>query len=1251
MYVSQFGHGLKFSQLAVRLLALLAVAAGWPQLSYSARIDAKEAATLIDKGTVPFFPWAEPKPIVDSDPLDPIAAKNVRVATDAPASQTWVAVYHTGNPNDNGTTPPVGQYSNLMVSYSNDDGGTWEQPFSIPVPDSETDYNFRPDIATDSIGDYVVVFEALTYSGPQLYKTVSADSGQTWDVPSPLGSFANNNNPRNASIGTDGFGKYMVTWVADADLGGTPGVNIAYSSDSGANWQLRQRIPGTGVARPQVRCNPGDEVDIGPLWVVTYQEASGDIDSKYAASNDDGVNWAFSTINTDAGADSKDDYVARIDYSPTNNTWAAVWGARSSGGIYDVYTARASQADFNVSDGGLVWSPPVQITNGVLFLAPQFADPWIATDDAGDWMAIWSAALNDVAGNPPRDVFSAVSTDDAASFGSPSSIDFDFQTSQPRWLNPVIASNLSGRWLAMWQNIRAPAQDENSPQTAVPWYSTTFLPLDDNYVDVEIKATNVNDGAPIFAGTTSASDFFVDFAVTNYGIQTAYNVQVSVNPDAPIVALVFEDTGSGAFILSTPAFPSPDVTGTYAELAPGQTETFRITFRSDTGGQYNIVSNALPETIDGDPAVDVDQSNNINVLTKVTIEGARTLADLRLTKTAYPDPAIIGEYLGYTITVRNLSSETANGVVVTDPLPAGLRFNYASVSSSPEGSWSVVNDGSNPSGNVTLVGNLGAIPAGARATFVIATTPLVGATAASNTACVDFAGGDPDFTNNCATASVQIIGGTGSGADLSLVMSSTVTTATQGTSVTYSLRVVNGGPSTATGVTINDTLPASVSYTGEFHTQGNVTRNGNVITANIGTLGAGRVATVNISVIPTTVGTISNTAQVVPLATDPDTSNNSSTKQITVTAANPATVANVGITKTANPSPGNVGSPLSYTLQVNNAGPAVAANVQIQDMLPPEVAFVSSTPTESSYANGLVTYRLASLAVGGTATFQIATNAIAGGVAVNTASISSDNPDLTPSNNVATISTIINGGSGPATNADLALSSSVTPTSTTVGNAIFWTLVATNNGPQSAASILVNTTLPNTVTFVSATGPGGSATPIGNSLAVPIPVLGPGASANVTIALVPLAAGSLTLTANITGNVNDSVAGNNSATSIVPVTGGTTFDLLGTWTKLRKKSKLSLVPTWTIKGTLSVQNLRQTLLIAAPVHFYLSTDSVFDASDTLVGAKIYKKIKPGKTKKKSVSVKLTSDPIGQYLIAVINPTGSGIENTVPILLP
>ncbi len=114
----------------------------------------------------------------------------------------------------------------------------------------------------------------------------------------------------------------------------------------------------------------------------------------------------------------------------------------------------------------------------------------------------------------------------------------------------------------------------------------------------------------------------------------------------------------------------------------------------------------------------------------------------------------------------------------------------------------------------------------------------------------------------------------------------------------------------------------------------------------------------------------------------------------------------LSVTKTDSPDPVNVGDDLTYVINVTNHGPE-STDVTLTDTLPPQVTFVSATPSQGSCneAGGTVTCNLGTMASGGSATVTIVVNVPlttpAGTVLRNTAQVNGARPDPDLSNNTS----------------------------------------------------------------------------------------------------------------------------------------------------------------------------------------------------------------------------------------------------------
>jgi uncharacterized repeat protein (TIGR01451 family) len=93
--------------------------------------------------------------------------------------------------------------------------------------------------------------------------------------------------------------------------------------------------------------------------------------------------------------------------------------------------------------------------------------------------------------------------------------------------------------------------------------------------------------------------------------------------------------------------------------------------------------------------------------------------------------------------------------------------------------------------------------------------------------------------------------------------------------LTYTITTTNNGPSSATGVTLTDTLAAGLTFVSATPSQGTCSGNVPPITCPLGTLAPGASATVTVVVTPTASGGYPNTASVLAAQPDFNTGNNS----------------------------------------------------------------------------------------------------------------------------------------------------------------------------------------------------------------------------------------------------------------------------------------------------------------------------------------------------------------------------------------
>ncbi|MGY0040709.1 DUF11 domain-containing protein [Pedobacter sp. NJ-S-72] len=376
--------------------------------------------------------------------------------------------------------------------------------------------------------------------------------------------------------------------------------------------------------------------------------------------------------------------------------------------------------------------------------------------------------------------------------------------------------------------------------------------------------------------------------------------------------------------------------------------------------------------------------------------------------------------------------------------------------------------------------------------------------------------GNPQGAGDAATLGVSL----NTPIDLSIAKTQSSPSPAIGSNMTFTLTASNLGNNNATGVTVNDILPAGYTFVSATPSAGTYTPGTGVW--NIGGLATGTNATLSIVAKVNLTGPYSNTATITGNEDDPVSTNNTST----ITPV-PVLRTDRQITKTVDNSTPAVGSNVVFTLNALNNGPSPATGVTVTDVLPAGYTFVSNTtPTVGTFNNLLGIWTIGNLAsaAGGNMTITAQVNAT--GPYTNTATIAGTETDLVAGNNSSPITPV------PVPTSDRSISKSVNNITPAVGSNVVFTLTATNNGPSTSTGTTVTDLLPTGYAFVNAIPSAGtynSGTGVWT-----IGSLANGASSTLAITATVKATGTYANTATITGTENDPATGNNSMT-ITPV--------------------------------------------------------------------------------------------------------------------
>ncbi|MDQ2829695.1 MAG: DUF11 domain-containing protein, partial [Chloroflexota bacterium] len=500
-------------------------------------------------------------------------------------------------------------------------------------------------------------------------------------------------------------------------------------------------------------------------------------------------------------------------------------------------------------------------------------------------------------------------------------------------------------------------------------------------------------------------------------------------------------------------------------LAANHSATFALVVLADQGVLTGTVLSAASTA--GSQTTDPIAANN----TATATADATTSADLGVTSSLAPSPAVAGQTLIDTVTVTNTGPSAAAAPVVTTTIPAGTTFQGVT----HPGDWTCTTPNGGGTGTVLCTPNSGRLAAGASAQFVL--TLGVPASVPNNssigvTTTTGSQTNDPNQTNNASTATVTVA----TVADLT-VSDAASSPVVAGQDVTYTTTLVNNGPSDAPNVVVTATVPAGTtfgSFTASGWTCGQPNASG-VVTCTAATLPAGQSVSFPLVVhaaasVPATVTLRSDTGAA--NAYDPDTSNNTAHADAQVSS-----VADLAVTFAAAPNP-VAGQNVTYTAALTNTGPSNAAGAVFTATIPAGATFQSATastgwactPTTPGSASVVSCQpNGGSLAAGAHATvaFQlaIAPSASLDATLDSTATVSSASGDSTLADNSVMTTAAV------TTSADLYVTGvTAVPNPATAGQDVTYATTFGNYGPSDATGAVLTMTVPAGTTFVSADG-------------------------------------------------------------------------------------------------------------------------------------------------------------------------------------
>ncbi|MGQ4583607.1 DUF7507 domain-containing protein [Lysobacter sp. F60174L2] len=306
----------------------------------------------------------------------------------------------------------------------------------------------------------------------------------------------------------------------------------------------------------------------------------------------------------------------------------------------------------------------------------------------------------------------------------------------------------------------------------------------------DVSVTKDDGSATYVPGTTTT----YSVVVTNNGVLAASDVLIS-DPEPTGPAATF--TSWTCTATGTATCPNASGSGSIAETAPslpgGDSLIYSVVADIPSDALGPLTNEASVSASSPDP----DTGNN----TASDTNAAEPTADLSITKTGSPDPALPGQPFGWTVTVDNLGPSDAPATT-SDTVPSevtGLSVGGA--------------DGASCTVTGQLVAcDFGSVPAGTSRTYTITGDLDASATGSVDNTATVTAGGtvtDPVPGNDTSTSITPVIDSSNSVAKTASPASGTVVAV--GDTIAYTLTTTVSGASTTDPIVLTDTLDAGLS--------------------------------------------------------------------------------------------------------------------------------------------------------------------------------------------------------------------------------------------------------------------------------------------------------------------------------------------------------------------------------------------------------------------------------------------------------
>ncbi len=357
----------------------------------------------------------------------------------------WLAAWFARG-SAGGTT---GTDNDILLARSVDAGANWSNPTPLNNDaGSDQAFDLFPALATDRQGRWVAAWARTDGADSDIFFARSIDNGNHWSTPAPLNAIAATGvSAASPSVATDGHGNWVVAWNSADSLGNTIGTEgdilVSRSTDNGASWT--DPVPlNTNAGMDTGGDGYVDIVTDGlGVWLAVWQSndplgnsIGPDNNILFARSLNNGVSWTAPAALNSNAASDVADDEHARIATDGAGNWVAVWQTD------EILVAHSI-------DNGANWSSPAPLNAGA---ADDRLQPHVATEGAGNWIAVWADEHIVGPNDYTIDILLSRSIDNGANWSSPAKVPGDAGHDSDDEPFAAIATDGFGQWVVAWQS-------------------------------------------------------------------------------------------------------------------------------------------------------------------------------------------------------------------------------------------------------------------------------------------------------------------------------------------------------------------------------------------------------------------------------------------------------------------------------------------------------------------------------------------------------------------------------------------------------------------------------------------------------------------------------------------------------------------------------------------------------------------------------------------------------------------------------